>query len=306
MNKHPISSPSLSKEYLIISNKIIDDSIDEIKYKNHNLNELVYLLRKSVKQLRAILKLLRKSYGSEFYKMNNFLLRDLNRKSTAIRNFSALIKLIELNESRTEDPKIREALILLHTRINSEFQNIQMKTDYSALFNHYESQLNKYKNQLNNLKHKGSGFSTIKTGLLKFYSEGQHLLGDCIKAPTETNLHEWRKSCKEFYYISQTLVPIWKSFINAYVKESKKLSDTLGEIHDYFELKHYILSLIDNPYDFSMLLDYVESNQSILISSAYQIGNRIYSADPYELTKLFKDLYLIYKKEHQLMITANN
>jgi CHAD domain-containing protein len=298
MEKLFIKSPSLQSEFLRISNHIISISFTNIKESNTENDELVHTLRKRVKNLRAILKILRKELGEDFYKKNNFLLRDLNRRSASIRNYFALMKLVQINIDQTEDKSLIEALNLLDLRLKSDFQNIKDNTDYKTLFGYYESLLDKYHNQLKKVEDSSNRFGNVKSGLINIYAEGKDLHSECLNNPTDEHLHEWRKSVKDLYYVYFSLIPLWKNVFNAYTKEIKTLSDLLGDVNDYFELNHYIQTLIDNPFDFSLLFDLIENNRQKLITTSYQLGNRIYANSPETFADQFKLYYSSYKKEH--------
>jgi CHAD domain-containing protein len=297
MEKNLIKSPALQKEFLRISNQIISQSLNDISDDTKENDELVHTLRKRVKNVRTILKLLRKEVGEEFYKKNNFLLRDLNRRSASIRNYFAIINLVQSNLELADNKQLKEALTLLELRLKADFENVRNNTDYSTLFSNYKTQLGKYQTHLNKFNVDESRFGIIKAGLLNIYTEGQDLLNLCIKTPTDKNLHEWRKTTKDFYYITNSLSPIWKPVYTAYAKEIKALSDILGMVNDYFELNHYIQSLVDNPYDFSMLIDLIDTNRQKLITKAYQLGRRIYAIDSDSFIIQFKAYFLCFKKD---------
>lgn len=298
MEKIFIKSPELQKEFVRISNFIISDSEKMIDEKSGNYDELVHSLRKKIKNLRAILKLLRSEVKNDFYKKNNFLLRDINRRSASIRNYFALINLVQSNLKEQQDIKLKETLDLLLTRLNSDFENIRNNTDYSTLFNHYKIQLQKYSQHLNDLDFSNSRFGKMKNGLIKIYSEGKDLQTLCTSEPGNDNLHEWRKSVKEFYYIMYSLIPVWKPVFIAFTKEVKTLSDILGDVNDYFELEHYIKTLTDNPFDFTNLYQLIESNSKYLIEEAYLLGNKIYSLEPESFGDQFKAYYSSFKKSY--------
>lgn len=297
MEKIFIKSPELLKEFIRISNYIISDSEKMIGEKDGDYDELVHSLRKKIKNLRAILKLLRSEVKNDFFKKNNFLLRDINRRSASIRNYFALINLVQSNLKEQQDIKLKETLDLLLTRLNSDFENIRDNTDYSTLFNHYKTQLQKYNQHLNDIDISNNRFSKIKNGLIKIYSEGKDLQALCIHDPSNDNLHEWRKSVKEFYYIIYSFIPIWKPVFIAFTKEVKTLSDILGDVNDYFELEHYIKTLTDNPFDFTNLYQLIESSSKYLIEQADSLGYKIYSLDAESFGELFKAYYTSFKKE---------
>lgn len=297
IQKFFINSPSLSKELFQILLYIIDEATLEITERKIADDLIVFNLRKRVKNLRALLKLLRKEFGEEFYKKNNFALRDVNRRSSAIRNFSALIKVSEILKSASNDPICNEALNLLQNRIESDFEEVKRKTDYDALLNFYKYQLEKFKARLLHNQIDTNRFSSIKYGIFKIYSDGKKNLSMVIDNPESEVLHDWRKNTKDLYYPLLSLTPLWKSVISGYTKEIKLLSDILGELHDLYELKLYIQSLIDNPFDFTSVLYFIESQNPSLIEESVLLGRKIYAENEEQFSERIKKYYTGYKRE---------
>ncbi|MFZ1518312.1 MAG: CHAD domain-containing protein [Ignavibacteriaceae bacterium] len=297
IQKFLINSPALPKEIFQILLSIIDEAILEITERKISDDLIVFNLRKRVKNLRALLKLLRKEFGEEFYKKNNFSLRDVNRRSTAIRNFSALIKVCEILKSASSDPICNEALNLLQSRIESDFEDVKRKTDYDALLNFYKNQLGKYKTRLLHNEIDSNRFSNIKYGLYKIYSDGKKNFAMVINNPESEVLHDWRKNAKDLYYSLLSLTPLWKPVILGYTKEIKLLSDMLGELHDLYEFKLYIQSLIDNPFDFTSVIYFIESQNSSLLEESGSLGKKIYAEDEEQFSERIKKYYTGYKRE---------
>lgn len=293
-----ITSPAISKEILNLSYLIIDDAISEINERRLNADLIVFNLRKRVKNLRTFLKLLRKDFGEEFVKKNNFTLRDLNRRSTAIRNFSALIKACEILKSEHIDSECSEALDLLQNRIQSDFDEIKKNTDYSALFNNYQLQLEKYKDRLARNEINSNRFSKIKYGLNKIYSEGHNNLSLSISNPDTEILHDFRKSTKDLFYALRSLTPLWEPVLSGYTKEIKLLSDILGELHDLFELKLYIQSLIDNPFNFTSVILFIESQSEALLNQCIALGKKIYAESDNQFIERIKKYYTGYRRDN--------
>lgn len=299
MKKLFIESADIPKEVIRISLVIIDETILEINQNETDNDSLVHDLRKNVKNLRALLKLLRKETGEEFFKKNNFTLRDLNSRSAAIRNYSALIKLIQSISKQNESEAYRETLSLLLLRLQSDFEEVKRVTTYDTLFKYNQTHLEKYKSQLNNLKINETRFVSIKAGITRVYSAGIGSFEIAIENPQEKTLHEWRKNLKDLYYCSLTLTPIWKPVLKSLTKELKVLADMLGELHDFYELTHYIQSLIDNPYDFSNIYRLIENNQTDLMDSSFQLGKKIFAESSEQFSERIKAYYKSFKKDNK-------
>jgi CHAD domain-containing protein len=297
MKKLFIESADIPKEIIRISSYIIDETILEIKQKKTDNDSLIHNLRKNVKNLRALLKLLRKETGEQFFKVNNFALRDLNSRSASVRNYSVNIKLIQSISEQNGSTAYREPLNLLLLRMQYEFEEVKRVTTYDTLFRYNKTQLEKYKSHLNNLKVNENRFGAIKNSLTRIYLDGISSLEIAIENPREKTLHELRKNIKDFYYCNLTLTPIWKTVLKSFTKELKALSEKLGELHDYYELYHYIQSFIDNPYDFSNILSLIESKQTDLLENSFQLGKKIFAESGEQFAERIKVYYKSFKRE---------
>jgi CHAD domain-containing protein len=297
MKKLFIESADIPKEVIRISSAIIDETIQAVNQKETDDDTLVHDLRKSVKKLRALLKLLRKETGEEFFKKNNFALRDLNSRSAAIRNYSALIKLVQMISEHPEETEFLETLNLLLLRLQSDFKEVQRVTTYDTLFKYNQTQLEKYKSHLSNLEINESRFASIKAGITRVYSDGISSFEIAIANPTEKTLHEWRKNVKDLSYCSLTLTPIWKPVLKSFTKELNVLSDMLGELHDFYELTHYIQSLIDNSYDFSNIFILIENKQTHLMDKSFHLGKKIFAESGEQFSERIKAYFRSFKLE---------
>lgn len=298
MKKLFIESPALGKELINISVTIIDNTIFKIE-KNESGNDiLVHDLRKAVKNLRAVLKLLKNKVGTEFYKKHNFILRDLNRRSAALRNYSALKKLSDSIAEKSTDDVVKEKLNVVTAKIKIDNDEIISKTDFKVLFGHSEKQLNKYKLHLVKFDIDGNRFSHIKSGLLKLYTDGKKGLEYNVSEHSENTLHEWRKVVKDLYYCFYCLTPIWKEIITPYSKQLKSLTKLLGKIHDYDELTYYINSKIENRSDIEELFSLIEKEKRRLIKKSLILGKKLFAENPDRFIYRIKSYYSNYKSAY--------
>jgi len=121
-------------------------------------------------------------------------------------------------------------------------------------------------------------FASIKNGLEKIYSDASELLTISKKNPNESNLHEWRKSVKDLYHCISVLSPIRPKVYNRYATDLKRLSDLLGELHDYFELQHYTDSTEKKDIDLELINAHIEKSKSrpvILIHSIIALSRSL-------------------------------
>lgn len=290
-----VKSYQLSKELCSICDSVIDNSLSEIKQRKTEEDILIHTFRKRIKFLRTIIKLVRSGIGEEFYKKNNLILRDLNRRSALLRNFSALI--ILCSEANKDNAGTLHPLNNILSLLQADFNKIKENIDYSALFHHQKVTLHRFRANLYKSKILKLRFPTIKKGLEKIYSDASELLNISKKNPNESNLHEWRKSVKDLYHCISVLSPIKPKIYDPYAIELKKLSDLLGELHDYFELQHYVLSKNKEEIDPELINVHIEKSKSALRKKSFRLGKKLFKDKPHSFGGRFKKYYSLYKSE---------
>lgn len=290
-----IKSYPISKELYSICDSVIENSLSEIKQRNIDDDILIHTLRKRVKFLRTILKLVRNGIDEQFYRKNNFILRDLNRRSALLRNYSALIIICskDLKDNADEAHPLKNLL----SRLQSDFNVIKGSIDYSTLYHQQEVTLNRFRSNFHKSKMIKLRFATIKNGLDKIYSDASSLLIISKKKPDESNLHEWRKSVKDLYHCISVLSPIREKIYNRYAKDLKQLSDLLGELHDYFELQHYVYSLDKTSTNLELINAHIERSKSSLRKKSFRLGKKLFKEKPGTFGERFKKYYFSYKKK---------
>lgn len=299
-----VKSYHLSKELCSICNSVIDNSLSEIKQRKIDDDILIHTLRKRVKFFRTILKLVRNGIGEQFYKKNNFILRDLNRRSALLRNFSALI--ILCSPDNKDYPGTLHPLNNILSLLQSDFHKIKENIDYPALFHQQDLTLNRFRTNLDKSKLVKLRFTTIKNGLEKIYSDASELLTISKKNPNESNLHEWRKSVKDLYHCISVLSPIKPKIYDRYAIELKQLSDLLGELHDYFELQHYVESKNKEEIDLELISAHIDKSKSALRKKSFRLGKKLFKDKPGTFGSRFKKYYSIYKSKPKKILQSRS
>jgi hypothetical protein len=225
----------------------------------------------------------------------------LNRKSAALRNTFALIILTENICAVNKLEQLNEPLNLLLIRLKNDFEVIKSGTDYDSLFNNYLATFENYKSRISQMFFDELRFRNIKEELKKIYADSLKYFDLSIKTKNENELHEWRKNVKDLYYCFFSLTPLWKPVISVFTKELKTLSDLLGDLHDLFELKIYIQSLIDNPFDFTEIISVIELNQVEIIEKSISLGKRLFAEDEEQFALRIKSYFSVFKKEQKML-----
>jgi CHAD domain-containing protein len=127
------------------------------------------------------------------------------------------------------------------------------------------------------------GFKTIGPGLERTYRQGRRGMRVALDAPTDGNLHEWRKRAKDHWYHVRLLRNAWPRVMDAYRREMKGLTEALGMDHDLALIAPLVRAEPDaygGPDAARVLLDFVVRRRDELQEQARVQGRRIYAEKP--------------------------
>jgi CHAD domain-containing protein len=207
----------------------------------------VHEARKRFKEIRALLRLIRKPLGEQFAHENAWY-----RDADAI--LEALDKLgVPQTVARRAKKKI-EGGRASHPPLEPIVANVI-------------DQLVVAHGRLGMWPELGSSFDEIGPGLLRAYREGRRDMKDHSNAE---ELHEWRKRVKEHWYHAQLLRHLWPEMMKPYADELSALSKALGDHHDLHVLGAAVPELLPR----------IEKRQAELETEAMRIGRRVYAEKP--------------------------
>ena len=290
-----IQSHHLLKEYFNISEKIILKTIEAIDDKSKTNNEIAQSIRAGIYQLEAILNVTRFAYGKKVLKRINIQLLELKESSDLLNEYDRFNELLISFKNITKDQTTIDAIIILNSRLDSDFNASKSETDYKLLFKECSKSLIKYKKLLKDNKSETINFTLFKKELKRIYCEGQEYLNLSKQEPTIENVREWSRSVKNFHFLISTLTPIWEILFDIYSNEIKTLSVSLEMIINLKELRYYIQSLIDNPHDFSNILYLIDDQIVAEVEKSIIHGDLIYSLAPDTFALHLKSFYSIFK-----------
>lgn len=264
--------------------------------------EAVHTARKSMKKLRALLRLIRYEIGEKAYRFENNILRDTARLLSDVRSAAvvamALVEIRDLYgsvlavgaldeashrlafqrdriELRTmEDPEIVPRVVADLERAHSRYQSWPVEASAREVY--------------------GVGirdsFESVEQGLKMTYGRGRVAMVKAYTTPTAMNFHVWRKSVKYFRHQLELLTPLWPQVIVGMAMTSERVGELLGEEHDLHELIALFANrpdLCPNPVERSLIKALAEQRRSDLRTASRILGKRAYAETPISLTSRF-------------------
>jgi CHAD domain-containing protein len=250
-------------------------------------DEAIHEARKSIKKVRAILKLVRPELG-DIYAPENAKLRDIARRLSGFRDAAAMIETFR-------DLKRRYGRGIAASRFSSvgaalaklKKQAVVTK-DVRALLLETESALRQIGENAGAWPLKTNGFEAIEPGLKQTYRRGRRALARARKDPRPENYHELRKRVKDLWYHIR-LIGIEKE----HEKQLKDLETWLGEDHNLVLLKAGIAASpasYGNAEDTDLVLSLIDRYQKKLRDDALASAACLYKEKPREYISRIKQL----------------
>lgn len=189
----------------------------------------VHETRKSLKRLRALLRLVRPALGESVFRAENAHMRDIGRCLSSARDRHVLLETVVKLESGSESVRkgIGCTMRDLINRKNGESATVEPSAVKDAL-----AQLAEAKRRFAHLKLAGSGFEIVGPGLQASYHKGRRAFRKAYEDGTDENFHEWRKGAQQHWRHMVLLSRAWPGCLNARVSEARALSQILGDDHD--------------------------------------------------------------------------
>ncbi len=264
--------------------------------------EAVHSARKSMKKLRALLRLIRFEIGEKVYSYENNLLRETARLMSNVRS-SAVVS-IALEEIRQLYGTVLAAGALEETsqRLALRRDRIELRTMEDpevvpTVVASLERALGRYQSWPVDASARdiyGMGlrdsFESVSQGLKTTYGRGRVQMVKAYTTPTPQGFHQWRKGVKYLRHQLEMLTPLWPEVIVGMAMTLERVGELLGEEHDLHELLALLANqpdLCPNPVERTLIKALAEQRRSDLQTASRILGRRAYAETPISLTSRF-------------------
>lgn len=245
---------NIKEEYFRLIRAQTEFILDCIRNEEMDLNEKIHEIRKSLKKIRAILRLYRDSIGYSTYHRANVFYRDLGRKISLPRDKQVLLqfgqKIIEQAPENIRNHNTEKLIATLEKHREDSLSEIKKNKVLETI----EKELQKT-NPDHGLVIKNEGFKVIKGGVKRIYKQARKYMNSILKDSDNSKIHDFRKRVKYLRYQMSILRPIYPVMINAYRRTLKNISDDIGLYRDYtlfhdMMLNYDFFNLNDNQREF--------------------------------------------------------
>jgi len=246
-------------------------------------DKAVHEARKSLKKVRAVLRLVRDGMDPSTYREQNAALRDAGRGMSAARDARVLVDTLDGLTGRFADllspgafSPVRDALAAEHEQLQARRAGDGAGVDGAvAAIGAARDAVDRWDVR--------DGPSLLPGGLRRIYARGADRFAEARAEPGPERMHEWRKRAKDLWYSTLLVAPAWPGPLGALADEAHTLADHLGDEHDLAVFAERVLAdpgRFRSEADRATMADLAERRREELRSAALGLGRRVYAERP--------------------------
>ena len=276
----------LSLEQLNRASKSLDQPDD--------IDAAIHDVRKRLKKIRAAVRLVRDEVGEDVYKRSNITMRDAGRRLSPLRNSFVLRETVAHVRDRYGDVLYKNAFDAIEQNLATRHDTQLARVRADGELAQVAATLRSAAPDIENWPIEELSFDAFSGGLKRVYKRGWKAGTRARCAPTDTNLHEWRKRVKYLWYHMRILKIAWPSVLPALADAIHDLADLLGDDHDLAVL-HATLrdepQLAPDKMAAQALVGLLKQRRHELQMQAWPLGNRVYAEKPKEFTARIEEYW---------------
>ena len=240
--------------------------------------ERIHSARKSIKKIRAILRLLSDRIGSRAYAKENGRYRDLGREISPFRDAEVLAEAVKKLRRQCRDEarvgSFNSAATLLQERTNDVLKTLD-DTRKKLL-----PRVRRAKTAVRRWPLDGLHWPDLFDGLKTTYKESRRAYETAQADPTDANLHEWRKRAKDLWYQLRLLKNIWPEVMKDLASQVQRLTEYLGDDHDFAVLSARLQEKDVREKTRDILCNLIHARRAQLRRASGDLGARLYVERP--------------------------
>lgn len=200
----------------------------------------VHETRKSLKRVRALLRLFRVGLGEATFREENARFRDLGALLSQARDTQVLIQTAFKLE--TLPGQVSNASLAAVKKMLQE-DGAENPPLPEALIGEALERLLKASKGFRRLKLGGSGFDIVESGLKRAYGKALDCFDAAYANPHDEAFHDWRKTVQQHWRHMALVSRAWPDHFASRVTAARALSQLLGDDHDLAMLRAHLSAL---------------------------------------------------------------
>jgi CHAD domain-containing protein len=287
------SEEPLRKSLRRIVRKQMDAVVEELTAAPKGTrDEVVHEVRKSLKKIRAVLRLVRPVMGEKYYRRENACFRDAARPLTEVRDARILIetldKLVEHFQEHIAGRSFADVRKALQDNLRAVRKRVLDEHDTFVVVAETVSQAQERVKGWTDVPNKRS---SVGEGLHETCRQARAAFRDAAADPSVAKLHEWRKQIKYLRYQFEVLRPLWPERMEELAGEADRTGDLLGDDHDLAVLRQMLTrdpGPVPDEGEREVLVAFIDRRRAELEKEVLLLGERFFQDSPRELTRRLK------------------
>ena len=243
-----------------------------------NRDTAIHEARKSIKKIRALLRLMRAELGPDFDRENRRY-RGLGRRLSRFREPAAAIETFDDLIARHPGELATGIRLTIRRALMQHKRELERRKGIGRAIHVIAGAFRGAKDRVNAWPLQRDGFAAIEPGLAKTFRQGRKALDEVRKDPNPENYHEWRKRVKDHWYHLRLLAGRPANSMRGHLKKLHRLETWLGNDHNLALLMDKIAGHSNSygpPQNVVRFIEVSGDYQKKLRKKALSLGERIY------------------------------
>ncbi len=253
----------------------------------------IHEARKSVKKVRAVLRLVKPQLG-KLYRVENSGMREIGQKLSEIRDAGATVETFDALRENSHDELNKHGLRSIRRVLVSQKEEAEQGARAEGVLTQVAETLRGKIDALQRWPLNSDGFVAIGDGLENTYRRGRKAFDTARRHPRPESFHEWRKRVKDHWYHVRLLFHGSPDSMRDYEQHLKELETWLGDDHNLVVLRDKISNdpeVYGSQEDVDAFLELIGKHQRELRHHAVTVGEKIYDDKPGKFSKRMRHLY---------------
>ena len=262
---------------------LLDFAHERLVNKDADPNTAVHEVRKSVKKLRAVLRIVKPVLDKTSFKTADHAVRDFGRRLGGARDSAVLLASFNgLVDYYTPFLSV-EDMQPIRENLENKYQ-LAMETFLTSIDIHsLEEQLEELRRRLDTLDLSGFTRHMLLASVRRTYRTGRRALQALHAVPSTENSHEFRRQAKYLWY-QLRLVHNWNpAVLKPVVTSLDELGELLGQDHDLAMLADTLNThpeISCNDIRAELVNGLAETRRIALLSAGLRIADGVYADKP--------------------------
>jgi CHAD domain-containing protein len=270
----------------------LDMSIERLRGDtDEDLGTAVHETRKSLKRLRATVRLARDELGDDVYRRDNVAFRDAGGRLGGARDSQVLLETLDALIDRYPDEAPPERLERFKRTLVGQHGAAQRRLHEGAAVGEVLGELRRARARIGDWQLEREGLDALAPGFRRIYRRGRRAYRAARQEPSTENLHELRKRAKYLWYAAQIVRAAAPKKMKRIARRAHELSDLIGEDHDLALLAQRADERRDRFADETAageLTALVERRRAELQREALDLARRVFRKGPRKVARPFE------------------